>query len=140
VTPAPLAAFGVNVQATAGAPFAGIVATLQNADPFGDATSYTAVIDWGDGNSSAGTIQDLGGGVLAVGGSNTYADPNQDIISVHIRHKLGYTNPAISSSTAGVMSLGIGVQDDQGAGIGFWHNRIGQALTGDIMQRRWATG
>jgi hypothetical protein len=128
VTPAPLTASSVNILATAGAPFFGIVATFQNADPFGGVTSYTAAITWGDGNSSVGTITDQGGGVFAVSGSNIYADPNSNTISVLIRHKLGYTIPAIASSTTTVTSLGIGVQEGQGAGIGFWHNSQGQAL------------
>src|SRR5207244_865914 len=42
VTPAPLAAAGVNFSATAGAPFSGAVATFTNADPFGTAASYAA--------------------------------------------------------------------------------------------------
>src|SRR5207249_4160895 len=74
VTPAPLTATGINFQAIAGAPFSGTVATFQNADPFGGITSYTAIITWGNGNSSAGTITDQGGGIFAVSGSNTYAD------------------------------------------------------------------
>jgi streptogramin lyase len=128
VTPAPLTAFGVNVLATAGAPFSGTVATFVNADPFGFVSSYTATITWGDGNSSVGIIADQGGGVFAVSGSHTYADPKSDAVNVLIQHKLGYTTPATAGSTATVTSLGIGVQRGQTGGIGFWQNNNGQAL------------
>src|SRR5437879_5 len=76
VTPAPLQATGVNISATAGAPFSGIVATFTNADPFGNAASYTATITWEDGSQSAGVIS--GSGTLTVTGSHTFADPGSN--------------------------------------------------------------
>jgi hypothetical protein len=56
IMPAPLSATGVNFSATAGGPFSGAVATFVNADPYGNASSYTAVINWGDGTTSTGVI------------------------------------------------------------------------------------
>jgi hypothetical protein len=97
-------------------------------EPFGGIYSYTATITWGNGNSSAGTISDQGGGLFAVSGSNAFADPTSYGVSVLIQHKLGYTTPATPGSTATVTSLGLGVQKGQAAGIGFWHNNNGQAL------------
>src|SRR5207247_1132959 len=66
-------ATGVNVQATAGAPFSGTVASIQNADTIGGVGAYAATITWGDGIASAGTITNQGNGVFAVSGTHTYA-------------------------------------------------------------------
>lgn len=126
VTPAMLSASGVNFSATAGAPFSGVVATFTNADPFGSAASYTALISWGDGSTSAGVI--TGTGTLTVTGSHTYADPVNETVHVTISHNLGYTTTATTTAAATVTSLGQGVQNGQAAGIGFWHNGNGQAL------------
>ena len=127
VTPAPLSAAKVNFAATAGASFIGAVATFINADPFGSAASYTAVITWGDGSTSAGTISGTGS-TLTVSGSHTYADPVNETVHVTISHKLGYTTTATVSDTATVTSLGLGVEKGLTGGIGFWHNSQGQAL------------
>jgi hypothetical protein len=144
ITAAPLSATGVAFQATAGAPFSGTVATFQNADPFGTATSYTATITWGDGNSSGGTITDQGGGLFAVSGLDTYASPNSYAVSVLIKHKLGYTSQATAASSATVASLGIVVQQDQAGSIAFWSSNKGQALlssfnggAGSTMLANW---
>jgi hypothetical protein len=126
VSPAPLSATGVNISATAGAPFSGIVATFTNADPFGSAASYTALINWGDGSTSVGVIS--GTGTLKVTGSHTYADPINEPVQVTISHNLGYTTTATTKATATVTSLGLGVSTGQTAGIGFWQNTNGQAL------------
>jgi hypothetical protein len=127
VTPAPLSATGVNVSATAGAPFSGAVATFPNADPFGNAASYRAVITWGDGSTSAGTITGTGG-TLTVSGTHTYADPGSEAVGVQISHNLGYTTTATANSTATVSSLGLGVQAGLAGSIGFWQSPNGQAL------------
>jgi hypothetical protein len=47
---------------------------------------------------------------------------------VTISHKLGYTAAATARSTGTVTSLGQGVGSGMTAGIGFWHNKNGQAL------------
>ncbi len=126
VYPAPLPASAVNFSAIAGAPFTGAVATFINADPFGSAASYTAIIDWGDGSTSTGTIS--GTGTLSVSGCHTYADPGSFAASVQISHNLGDTTPATVYPTALVTTLGQTVHDGLTGGIGFWHNKNGQAL------------
>ncbi len=45
-------------------------------------SSYSARIDWGDGNASSATLTQQANGTFEVEGSNTYADPG--IYSVHI--------------------------------------------------------
>jgi hypothetical protein len=128
VTAAPLSATGQTITPTAGAPFSGVVARFTNADPFGGPGSYTAMITWGDGSTSAGMITDAGGGIYQVSGSHTYADPNNTTFTVTISHKLGYTTSATATGTASVANLGLGVQPGLTGGIGFWQSTHGQAL------------
>jgi hypothetical protein len=89
VTPVPLTATGVDMTATAGAPFRGVVASFVNVDPFGGPSSYTATITWGDGSTSIGFITDNGDGTFSVSGSHIFADPANDTVQVLIQHRLG---------------------------------------------------
>jgi hypothetical protein len=123
VSPAPLSATAVNISATAGAPFSGPVATFTNVSP--NTIPYTAVIDWGDGSTSACSIS-VSGSSLTVTGSHTYADPKSYSVSVQISNP--NTMTAKVTDTATVTSLGQGVVKGLAAGIGFWHNSNGQAL------------
>jgi hypothetical protein len=123
VNRAPLTAAGQNFAATAGAPFSGAVATFTNADPFGNAASYIASINWGDDDTSAGVVS--GAGTLTVTGSHTYADPINETVHVTISHKLGYTTTATTTGTAFVTSLGFGQTQD----LDYWRDDDkGQAL------------
>jgi hypothetical protein len=140
VTAAPLTATAQTITPTAGAPFSGVVATFTNADPFGGVNSYTATITWGDGNSSAGTITDQGGGIFDVSGSHTYADSNNYAVQVLIQHKLGYTSSASTSGIATVSSLSIGVQRGQSASIYFWAGLSGQTLINSFNGGPGTTG
>src|SRR5262249_13790590 len=109
VNPLALSAAAVNFSAIAGAPFTGAVATFTNPAPSGSPAPYTAIIHWGDGSTSAGTI--TGAGTLTVSGSHTYADAGLDAVSVQISHNLGNTTTATVYPTANVTSLGQAVQD-----------------------------
>jgi len=126
INPAPLSATAVNFSAIAGAPFTGAIATFTNPDPYGSAASYTAIITWGDGSTSTGTI--TGTGTLSVSGPHTYSDPGIDALSVQISHSLGNTTMATVYPTANVTSLAQDVQHGLTGGIGFWHAKNGQAL------------
>jgi hypothetical protein len=57
-----------------------VVATFTDPSP----GSYTAVINWGDGNVSAGTVQNTGGNNYSVTGSNTYEEEGLYPIAVTI--------------------------------------------------------
>jgi hypothetical protein len=54
VADAALAASGRTVYPVAGAPFSGVIATFTDGDPAGTASDYTAAINWGDGDTTAG--------------------------------------------------------------------------------------
>ena len=47
---------GITINATAGTPFTAKVASFTDADPNGQVSDYSVVIDWGDGTSSAGGV------------------------------------------------------------------------------------
>jgi hypothetical protein len=126
VTPAPLSATGVNVSATAGAPFSGTVANFTTADKIDGAGAFTAVITWGDGSTSSGAISGSSGS-FSVSGSHTYAAAGNLFVSVQITHTLGCTTSATTSATATVSSLGQGVVKGLTGTIGFWQS-TGQAL------------
>ena len=49
------------------------VATFTDANPSATAGDFTATIDWGDGQTTTGTVTEKNG-VFSVAGSNTYAD------------------------------------------------------------------
>ncbi|HEX7450431.1 MAG TPA: TIGR03118 family protein [Pirellulales bacterium] len=57
------------------------VATFTDAGPIDALGDYSAVIDWGDGTSSAGTIT-LSGGVFTISGSHSYSDEGRFNLSV----------------------------------------------------------
>ncbi len=74
---------------TAGRSFAGTVATIQDLNPAnGKATDYTAVIDWGDGSKSAGSIRRTAAGRYEVVGTHTLTAIGNRTVSVTVTSKL----------------------------------------------------
>jgi CSLREA domain-containing protein len=128
VVPAQLRAMATAVNAIAGAPYSGLVATFTNADPFGNAAFYSATILWGDGHTSPGVITAGSGKTLIVSGAHTYADPGQKTVQVRISHNLGYTTTATVYGSATITSLGQAVQPGVTSTIAFWDSPQGQAL------------
>jgi hypothetical protein len=101
VADAALSAHGVTIAPKAGVAFSGIVATFTDADPNGTPSDYSATITWGDGHTSAGTIDHYGfGGGFHVTGTNTYSQSGQFAIKVTIKDVGGST--AVANSTATV--------------------------------------
>jgi hypothetical protein len=86
VSPPLLAAAGQDVSATAGQPFSGVVATVT--DTFNvRAGDLRATIDWGDGQTSSGTLLigiGAAGGTFAVSGSHTYGQGGSYAVSVTV--------------------------------------------------------
>jgi hypothetical protein len=83
-------------------PFSGTVATFTDDDPAATPDSFVAVIDWGDGSSSIGTITDSGGGTFAVMGQHTYADEGTFSATVSISDQEPGTGFASVTDTATV--------------------------------------
>jgi sugar lactone lactonase YvrE len=72
IADSPLGASAAVLNATAGVELRGQVGSFADADPAGKPGDYTATIDWGDGQSSAGTVQPAPAGGLAIVGDHTY--------------------------------------------------------------------
>src|SRR5207244_2989572 len=64
--------------------FSAVVATFTDDNSFGQAGDFTATIDWGDGNSSSGTVDANAGGGFKVTGTHTYANDGHYAIAVQI--------------------------------------------------------
>ncbi|MDB5387996.1 MAG: conserved repeat domain, partial [Planctomycetaceae bacterium] len=73
VTDAPVTVTGTNLNPVPGLNFSAIVATFKDANPYSAANDFIATINWGDGQSSPGTIavDPLGG--FDVLGTHTYS-------------------------------------------------------------------
>jgi hypothetical protein len=73
------------VDAVAGLPLTGVVATFSSADPTAtSAASFTAGINWGDGTTSTGTVSVDPRGGFDVTGTHTYAKAGAFSISVTV--------------------------------------------------------
>ena len=79
---------GVRSRRRRARPFAGVVARFTDADPNGTAGQFSATIDWGDGQTSAGVVAANGGGGFDVredpGSSHTYAATGPYAVSVTV--------------------------------------------------------
>jgi hypothetical protein len=104
VSDAPLTAVGRTLAGVEAAATSGVVASFQDADPHGFAGQYTAVIDWGDGSSSAGTVGASGAG-FNVTGTHTYAVHGNFALTVTITDPGGATAVAHGTATIGFTAL-----------------------------------
>jgi autotransporter-associated beta strand protein len=98
-----LTATGETISATQGTSFSGVVADFTDANSGTSAGDYSATIDWGDGNTSTGTIASDGAGGFTVTGNNTYASAGTFNPTVTIIDPSGATSTA--SATANVSGL-----------------------------------
>lgn len=108
---------GINLNAIVGAPFTARVASFTDADPNGQASDYSVVIDWGDGTTSAGgvtpnaaqpdsgTITDNNASITPsvnggwdVVGTHTYASAGSFTITTSIRDIGGASISATSTA------------------------------------------
>lgn len=71
----------------------------------GDTTGLTAIIDWGDGTTSAGTIADING-VLTISGSHAYAAIGTFDIELTVTN--AYSLSATAATTADIASIATG--------------------------------
>ena len=83
---------GVSIQALAGEPFSGLVATFIDANPSAQAGNFTASIDWGVGTISAGSVSAASGGGFDVMGTNTYSQAGSFATAVTVTNNVGDYN------------------------------------------------
>jgi hypothetical protein len=93
-----LSATGTNISPNTGVLFNGTVATFTDGDSQGTASQFTAVISWGDGNYSLGTVAKVGSS-FTVTGSNTYASQGTYTVNVQIYDVGGSTASTQSTAT-----------------------------------------
>jgi hypothetical protein len=72
---------GTNISATEGKSFSGTVATVTDPDTNATPGEYSASINWGDGQTSTGTVTGSGGS-FTVSGSHTYAEEGSHNVTV----------------------------------------------------------
>jgi hypothetical protein len=77
------------------------VATFTDANPFDPVSAYAAIINWGDGTTSGGTIQSNGNGSFTVLGSHTYGPGSTFTMSVSITEDGGQSVSGSGTVTAG---------------------------------------
>jgi hypothetical protein len=82
----PLSAQGTSLTLLEGQPFNGTVATFTDPDPDSSINSYTATIDWGDGQQTTGIITqpDGPGTAYAVSGTHVYSEADDYTINLTI--------------------------------------------------------
>ncbi len=95
-------ASGTTFASVEGSSFTGTVATFYDGNASGTAADYSASIDWGDGNTSAGTISGPTGGPFTVTGTHTYIEEGTYAVKVTITEVGDPSNTATANSTANV--------------------------------------
>lgn len=106
--------------------FVGNVATLNDANPFGTTTDFTATIAWGDGASSAGVVTGPIGGPFSVSGAHVYGSTGFFNITTSISDVGGSTATAtcrmlVFAFAPGAGSFVIGDRNSAaGTSVTFW--------------------
>jgi hypothetical protein len=99
VTDAPIHASGVNITSAAGSSFTGTVAMLSDDQQNSAAGLFTATINWGDSQSSTGTITAAGESSFNVSGTHTYSAGGNYTVHVALSDLGGSMATATSSAT-----------------------------------------
>ena len=98
ISQAPIVASGANFSAIEGTPVAATVATFTTGDALASAADFSASVNWGDGQSSAGNVT----AGFAVSGGHTYAEEGSYRVTVTITEIADASNSAVAHSTATV--------------------------------------
>ena len=91
---------GLNISSTEGQSFSGVVGTFTDTTPNTTPANYSALLSWGDGQQSTGTVQFNGSGGFVILGSHTYAEEGSYPLQVFVQSTSGAT--ATANSTAQV--------------------------------------
>ena len=106
------------VSGTEGAPLSATLATFNDTTP----GTYTASIDWGDGQSSTDTLPSSTSGDYTVTGTHTYAEEGNDTILVRVSDPNGNivtTTVAATVSDAAVAAMPASLTAVEGASTAF---------------------
>lgn len=91
IADAALAGTGLTISPTEGQAFLGVVGSFTSGNPLSVVSDFTAIITWGDGHQTLGTITQTGPGAFNVSGTNTYADAGSYSVLINVRDKAGQT-------------------------------------------------
>jgi parallel beta-helix repeat protein len=125
--PATLAARGIDITPTVSSSFTGQVATFIDLDPTVKVGNLSAMITWGDGTTSAGTITQQGGnnGAFVVTGTHTFTTVGTQVAGVAIKDTKNNTSASVNSNVT--------VQNTSVTATGSTFNvGIGTAFTGTV--------
>jgi hypothetical protein len=102
VTGSSINAVGTTITVTPSAPFSGVVATFTDSNPDAATTSPTAVINWGDGSQTIGTVSGPNAnGLFFVSGMHNYGSTNlaaSYVVAVAITGPDGEKGTALSNA------------------------------------------
>jgi Ca2+-binding RTX toxin-like protein len=98
VADAPLTVIAATISGTEGTAINATVATFSDADHNVVASDFTAMINWGDGMSTAGTVVAQNGGGFAVDSTHAYAEEGNYQVGVTINDVGGSTTTATSTA------------------------------------------
>jgi hypothetical protein len=99
VLDAPLAAFATDLHASAGVAFTTIVGSFSDTNPFSVPGDFAATIDWGDGESSPGTIVQTSPGQFQVGGTHRYRVAGEYVTTISLQ-EIGASRRSASARAA----------------------------------------
>jgi hypothetical protein len=110
---------GVNVQAVSGSLFRGNVASFSSSNPRAATAEFTALVNWGDGQSSAGAIVPSASGGFVVLGDHTYSQAGTFTVSTTVRDDEGQSVSDTSIATVAVPFVAQGLPISAAAGKRF---------------------
>jgi hypothetical protein len=84
----------------------GVVARVSDLEDLGETGAYAAVIEWGDGRSSAGRVTLGGPGSAVVAGDHTYAAPGRHTVTVSVKSSDGRTGRASAAADVAAEETG----------------------------------
>jgi uncharacterized repeat protein (TIGR01451 family) len=116
----------VLINAVAGGPFSGLVASFTDTNSGARAGDFAATIQWAAGVTTSGAVAANSHGGFDVTGSYTFGQAGMRPVSVSIHDNGG--SMVTVRSRAIVTDLGQGVGPGQAASIAFWNSSRGQAL------------
>jgi hypothetical protein len=135
VAPA-LTGTSANFNALQNAPVTGVVATFADTDGNTDPTEYSAVINWGDTQTSTGTIVANAGGSFSVVASDAYSSLGLFPVAVAIVDSDGDTLTTTCQATVNAQGTiawtGLG-GDSQWSTAANWSNRAGRSPLDDVV-------
>jgi hypothetical protein len=90
-----LAGSGRDLSTTENTRFVGLIASFQDANPYGQLGDFAATITWGDGQTSTGALNTTSGG-FTISGQNSYAEEGRYSIVITIRDRGGASTLVVS--------------------------------------------